>query len=378
MDFIRTLDLISVLSKRSAFLFGPRGTGKTTLILKQLPTSNVYDLLDEQTYLRLTKDSNILEQENPHENSLIVIDEIQKTPKLLDEVQRLMTKKKHRFLLTGSSARKLKREGVNLLGGRARELRLFPLTWKELSDSFDLLQYLNRGGLPSIYTSDEPTEDLRSYIGLYLREEVAAEALTRRVDQFARFLDTLALTNGEELHFQNLSNDSGVQARTLMNYIEILEDTLIGFKLLPYETSKRKAISKSKFYFFDVGVTRVLSRRGEISDGDPLFGRAFEHWIALELRAALEYLRIDLPLQYWRTKTGFEVDFILGDHTAIEVKASTSVTVKHLKGLKALKEEGKFKNYLLISRDVQERQIEGIRIIPWEKALAELWAGAWF
>lgn len=380
MDFIRLLNLNEVLAKRTAFLFGARGTGKTTLISKQLPNARVYDLLEEKTYLRLLRDSQLLEQENPADNSLIVIDEIQKLPKLLDEVHRLITKRKHRFLLTGSSARKLKRQGANLLGGRARELHLFPLTWKEIGgERFDLYKYLNHGGLPSVYLSDEPTEDLKGYVSLYLREEVAAEALTRRIDQFARFLDTIALNNGEELHFENIASDSGIKSRTIMNYVEILEDTLLGFRVRPYEkTLKRKAITRSKFFLFDVGVTAVLARRGELMAGSELFGRAFEHFIALELNAALNYSKSDLPLCYWRTKSGFEVDFVIGDETAIEVKSTQFVSERHLKGLMALREEQKVKKFIVISQDPHERLIEGIRILPWQKALEELWGRNWF
>ena len=291
-DFNRTLDLQAALKQRSAFLFGPRGTGKSTLVRKVFPEARYYDLLDERTYLSLLRDSRLIAEQNPHPDSLIVIDEVQKLPKLLDEVHRLIFEKKHRFLLTGSSARKLKRAGVNLLGGRARELHLFPLTSREIPD-FDLGYYINRGGLPLVYQSDEPLEDLASYVSLYLREEIAAEALTRRVDQFARFLDIVALNNGEELHYKNLSSDSGVPVRTLENYVEILEDTLVGFRVLPFEKAKkRKSITRSKLFLFDLGVTKVLAKRGEVQKGSELFGKAFEHFICLELRAALDYQKI--------------------------------------------------------------------------------------
>jgi predicted AAA+ superfamily ATPase len=380
MDFPRSLNLANALSKRSAFLFGARGTGKTSLIRAQLPKARVYDLLDQRVYLRLLRDMHVLEQDNPRENSLIVIDEIQKLPELLDEVQRLITAKKHRFLLTGSSARKFKRQGVNLLGGRARLLHLYPLTWHELGTSFDLLRYLNQGGLPDIYLSEEPIDDLQGYIGLYLREEVAAEALSRRMDQFARFLDTVALNNGEELHLENLASDAGIKSRTLSNYIEILEDTLLGFRVPPYTMAKnRKVITRCKFYLFDVGVTRLLAGRGAVVPKSELFGRAFEHFIAMELRAALRYLKIDLPLYYWRTRSGFEVDFVLGDRVAIEVKSSDFVTAKHIKGLQALHADAPgLKHRLVISLDRHERLLNGVRIVPWEQALQELWGKAWF
>ncbi|MGK5086552.1 AAA family ATPase [Bdellovibrionota bacterium FG-2] len=356
-------------------MFGPRGTGKSTLFAQTFPHARHYDLLEEKTYLTLMRDSSILEQENPGQNELIIIDEVQKLPKLLDEVQRLVFKNKHRFLLTGSSARKLKRGGANLLGGRARELHLFPLVSQEIPD-FDLNTFLNRGGLPSVYLSEDPLEDLKSYISLYLREEIANEALTRRVDLFARFLDVMALNCGEELHFQNLSSDCGVKAKTLQNYVEILEDTLLGFQVLPFEATKiRKAITRSKFYLFDLGVTRVLAKRGEVVPQGELFGKAFEHFIMLETRAALSYLKKDLPMQYWRTKSSFEVDLILGDSYAFEIKSTDEINPRHLKGLRALREEALLRKYAVIAFVPHRRIIDGIAIIPWQEFLAMLWGG---
>jgi predicted AAA+ superfamily ATPase len=373
--FSRQLNLSKTLESRSAFLFGPRGTGKSTLIRNTYPDARYYDLLQEQTYLRLMRDPSVLAQENPSPSQLIIIDEVQKLPKILDEVQRLIFEKQHRFLLTGSSARKLKHSGANLLGGRARELHLFPLVSTEIPD-FDLTHFLNRGGLPLVYRSDEPLEDLSSYVSLYLREEIAAEALTRKVDQFSRFLDIMALGNGEELHYQNLSSDSGVPAKTIQNYIEILEDTLLGFKVPPFDrTEKRKPIARSKFYLFDIGITRSLAKRGELALGSELYGRAFEHFIALELRAALDYLRTGADLKYWRTKSGFEVDLIVGSELALEIKATTQVTDRHLKGLRALREEKALKKYWIVSLDSHRRTLDGIEILPWKEFLQILWAG---
>lgn len=374
-NFRRKLDVHSTLDTRSAFLFGPRGTGKSTLIRAAYPDAKYYDLLNERTYLRLLHDSSLLDQENPETGSLIIIDEVQKLPKILDEAQRLIFERNHRFLLTGSSARKLKRSGANLLGGRARELHLHPLVSAEIPN-FDLNFFLNRGGLPLVYQSSEPLEDLMSYVSLYLREEIAAEALTRRVDQFARFLDVMAINNGEELHYQNLASDSHVPAKTLQNYIEILEDTLVGFRVSPFEaTKKRKAITRSKFFLFDIGIIRALAKRGEIEPGSELFGRAFEHFIALELRAALHYLKTNAEIQYWRTRSGFEVDFIVGSELALEVKAVSLVNDRHLKGLRALREEKKLRKYWVVSLDPQRRLVDGIEIVPWKEFLEILWAG---
>ncbi len=373
--FRRKLDLAARLEKRSAFLFGPRGTGKSTWIRESLPGARIYDLLDERIYLKLLQRPSILEEEwRVGPQAPIVIDEIQKLPKILDEVHRLISLHDARFLLTGSSARKLKHSGVNLLGGRARELHFYPLTSAEIPD-FDLTHYLNRGGLPLVYLSDEPLEDLRSYVSLYLREEIAAEALTRRVYEFARFLDVMAIHSGDELHYQNLSSDSGVKAKTLQNYVDILEDTLVGFRVPPYEkTKKRKAITRSKFYLFDIGVTRLLARRGEVLPGSELFGKAFEQFIILELRAATDLLGIDLPIQYWRTKSGFEVDVVLGDHAALEIKAVTTVQDHHLKGIRALREENLLRHAWVVSLDSHRRRTaDGIEILPWRDFLGALW-----
>lgn len=193
---------------------------------------------------------------------IIVIDEIQKMPKLMDEVHRLIESKKIKFLLTGSSARKLRRQGGNMLGGRAREALLFPLTWHELGKDFSLLKYLNYGGMPIIYNSLEPLEDLKSYCKNYLNEEIKIEAAVQNYDRFVRFLETMALNNAQELNYEGLSSDCGVPARTLEGYIEVLEDTLIAFELLPFtKTKKRNAVTRSKFYFFDTGIANYLANR---------------------------------------------------------------------------------------------------------------------
>lgn len=378
--FERILDLNATLKSKSAFLFGPRSTGKSTLIKHQLKPDFSYDLLDPQVCIPLIKSPGILFQELGHlQNQLVVIDEIQKIPALLDDVHRLIFHSKHRFLLTGSSARKIKRSGVNLLGGRARELFFFPLTSHEIP-KFDLMRLLNHGGLPDIYLSNEPNDDLRAYVNLYLKEEIAAEALTRNLEAFAQFFDAIALNNGEELHFQNIANDTMMSAKTIQNYIQILEDTLVGFSVPAFKASRRrKAIVRSKFFLFDLGVTNHLARRGKIEKGSELFGKAFEHFIALELRAALRLLKCDHGLSYWRTKSGFEVDFILGKKIAIEVKTTENITDKHLRGLRALKEENMIERYVVIASVPRKRTTtDGIEILPWQSFLEQLWSGKLF
>lgn len=307
---------------------------------------------------------------------VVVIDEVQKLPEILDEVHRLIEGKRQRFLLTGSSARKLKRGGANLLAGRAWWAELFPLTSREIPD-FDLLTYLNRGGLPAIYPSDDSYEELRAYAALYLKEEIQNEALTRKIAQFSEFLELIALSNGEEISYQSIAGDCGVSANSVKNYVQILEDTLLAFQLKAFtKTQKRKAISRSKLYLFDIGVTNSLANRGEIRPASELFGKAFEHFIMMEVRAFLSYARKNVDMYYWRSTSQFEVDLILGDHWAIEIKGATSISDKHLKGIRALKEEGNIKNFAVVSLDQNERKTtDNITVFPWNAFLKRLWNG---
>lgn len=211
---------------------------------------------------------------------------------------------------------------MNLLAGRAWEAGFYPLCSRELPD-FDLPRYLNCGGLPRAGLSPFPAEELKNYTRLYLSEEIKAEALTRRIDNFARFLDVMALQNGKEMHYANVSSDAGVPARTVENYLQILKDTLLGFDVPPFLAARRrKAITRSKFYFFDVGVANELARRAEVLPGSAAFGECFEHWLMTEIRAFLGINRRGEAMQYWRTRTGLEVDLIVGDKLALEFKAT--------------------------------------------------------
>lgn len=374
----RLLDLNKQVTQSSAFLFGPRGVGKSFWIGQQLSSAFMIDLLDSDLYQVLIRRPKAIEEMIPKEAKLVVIDEVQRIPQLLDSVHRLMGAGGRRFLLTGSSARKLRRGAANLLGGRARELNLFPLVSAEI-EQFDLIRYLNHGGLPLIYQSDESGQDLKGYVNLYLAEEVKAEAIVRRFDNFIRFLDVMALTNGEELHFANISSDAGVSARTLEGYLSVLEDTLIGFQVLPYLlTKKRKAISRSKFFFFDLGVTNYLANRGEIKHSSELFGRALEHFVALELRAALSYAHRREPLSYWRTKNGYEIDFVVGNLIAIEVKASRNVSDSDLRSLLAFQEERLVGRCIVICNEPVRRTVRGIEIVPLGEFLRILWSGRYW
>lgn len=372
----RYLNLKNALLKKSHFLFGPRATGKSWLIKHQLQDAQVFNLLDTDTHDRFLKRPGALAEEISKD--LVVIDEIQKNTRLLDEVHRLIEDRGTRFLLTGSSARKLKHGGANRLAGRARSLNFYPLTSHELDD-FDLLKYCSYGGLPLIYQSDDPWLDLKDYTHLYLKEEITAEAIVRRVDHFARFLDVIGLTSGEELNYQQVASDSGVPPRTIANFVEVLKDTLLAFELEPYKkTRNRKATAKSKLYLFDVGVANYLAGRKELSFRSEAFGKAFEHFIIQEVRAYLGYNNKDDSMMYWRTVGGkFEVDLIVGNQFALEIKSFDRFNETSLRGLIELKAETKFKHYLLVSRDPVRRTVQGIEVIGFKEFLERLWKNEW-
>jgi predicted AAA+ superfamily ATPase len=370
----RLLDLSALLAKRSHFLFGPRQTGKTSLVRHSLSKAKIYDLLDSSVFLALGRNPGRLEEELGPGDSIVVIDEIQRLPSLLNEVHRLIESRGIRFLLTGSSARKLRRGGVNLLGGRARIKHLHPLTWRELGDQFDLGRAIARGLLPSVYFSEDPRADLEAYAGAYLQQEIAAEGAARNVPAFSRFLKVAAQCNATIVNFTNLANDAQVARTTVYEYFEILKDTLILHELPAWKkTKKRKPLSSSKYYFFDVGVVAALQER-EFRPGTPEFGEAFETYIMHELSSYVDHVSAE-SLCFWRSASGFEVDFLLGDHTAVEVKAKTNVSHQDLKSLRALAEEKILKRYNCVSLEPRPRKVGDISVLPLRSFLGALWAG---
>jgi predicted AAA+ superfamily ATPase len=372
----RTLDLRALLARKSHFLLGPRQTGKSSLLRHALPGVKVYDLLDTSTYLALSQQPGRLAQEVTARDRVIVIDEIQRLPELLNEVHRLIEERRLRFLLTGSSARKLRRGGVNLLGGRARMAYLHPLTARELGARFDLSRAIQWGLLPSVYFSDDPQADLRAYAGSYLQEEVVAEGATRNAPAFSRFLKVAACCHGTIVNFTNVANDAQVARTTVYEYFEILKDTLIVHELLPWRRSiKRKPLSASKYYFFDVGVAGALQGR-PFTPGSPEFGQGFESYLFHELISYRDYVSGE-PLSYWRSTSGFEVDFILADHTAVEVKAKHAISPNDLKSLVALVEEKRLKRYLCVSLEPRPRRVGAITVLPWREFLEVLWDGGY-
>ncbi len=378
MELQRILNLPNLLSRKSFFLFGPRATGKSTLIKQQLSASTtVIDLLDSRLYLRLLNSPHDLESiiHSDNKSGIVVIDEIQRVPELLNEVHRLIENKKLTFLLTGSSARKLRRGKANLLAGRVWEARLFPLTWKEIPD-FNLERFLRYGGLPPVYLSKYPDEELDAYVNTYLKEEIMAEGLIRKLPPFSRFLHAAALINGEMINFSKLANDCQVPPSTVTEYVGLLEDTLVGFLLPAWtESTKRKAISTGKFYFFDPGITHTLAGTQTLDRNSDLYGKSFEQFIGMEIRAYLSYKRRKLQFSYWRSTHGYEVDFLVGRETAVEVKASQKISQRDFKGLKALEEEKIFKNYILVSQDPINTRDDNFQALYWKKFLDNLWAG---
>lgn len=381
--FKRELDLAEF--RHSLFLFGPRQTGKTYLIQHSLSPDIFINLLDRRDYLRYAKDVSQLSQEVRglrKNRGLVVIDEIQHLPELLNEVQLLMTDKPDFiFILTGSSARKLKRAGVNLLGGRAFVVHLYPLTWEEIGGAFSLDQSLRFGSLPAIRLAKDDKErsrGLRSYVETYLQEEIKAESLTRNIPAFAKFLELAAFENGNVINFQNIAREIGVHSKTVKDYFGILEDTLIGLFLPAFTGSHRKRIVlHPKFYFFDCGVVSAL--HGELSQGlvpgTPPYGRAFEHFIILEIKKKLDYLEREARMSYFRTSDGAEVDVILDFHKeiwAIEIKASKEPKPVELKGLKSFMKDHKFKRAICVCQTPRPYLADKIEFLPWTEFLKQL------
>ncbi len=375
----RKLDLKGLIQKKSHFLFGPRQTGKTSLIKNTLPEVLYYNLLETKTFLDLSRDPELISKSITSKDRVVVIDEIQRLPDLLNVVQRLMDEKKIHFLMTGSSARKLRRGGVNLLGGRARSRTLHPLSFCELGYAFDLEKSINVGLIPSIYFSEEAEEDLKSYVGDYLKEEVAYEGLTRNIPAFSRFLEVAALLNGQMINYTNIANEAQVSRTTIIEYFQILKDTLIAAELPAWnKTIKRKAIATSKYYFFDSGVVRFLQHRKWIHPRSTEYGGGLETYIHHELKTYHDYHVLG-DLYYWRSVSNHEVDFIAVDSVAIEVKSSQNFKTDDLKGLKALKEEKKssLKKFVLVYCGERVLRVDDMDILPVSVFLEKLWSDEW-
>ena len=378
MDIERLFKPLLLLDKKSFFLFGPRSTGKTSLLNREIgakvPSIN---LLQSKYFLPLSSDSSTL-SEMIGDSKFAIIDEIQKLPSLLDEVHHLIEAKGTHFVLTGSSARKLKQDNANMLGGRATKVNFFPFTWKELSDAkiFNLDRILRFGSLPRVYLSETPDQELFDYVDVYLKEEIRMEASIRKLPEFSRFLKTAALGTGKLTNYASVASDIGnISAQSVRNYFEILDDTLLGFVLPAWKSGiSRKSVSTAKHYLFDCGVAHTLSGTKHLDRNSTLYGDCFELFIINEIRAYISYRRRRTEISFWRTKHGDEVDLVLDDGIAIEIKSSKRVTKSDWKGLNNIADEGPWKLRLLVSQDEVERRPEkNLRFVYWEVFLQELW-----
>ncbi len=362
--------------KRSAFLWGPRKTGKTYWINKNYTESPLIDLLKTDIFADYASQPSLLRERYLKYDGLIVIDEIQMVPDLLNEIHWMIENTNVSFLMTGSSARKLRRGHANLLAGRAWRYSMTPLSYLE-TEGFDLEEVFVSGLLPPHFLSVDPIQDLRAYVADYLKEEIAAEAVIQNIPAFAQFLRAAALTSGELLNYTNIGRETGVSAKVVRNYFQILEDTLLGYRVQPWrKVKKRRLIETEKFYLFDVGLTNYLARRFP-QKGTPEFGHALENYILMELKAYQAYRNPELDISYWRTSTGFEVDFILGDmQVALEVKGSSKVHSAHTRGLKALLEEHQVEKAVIVALERHPRILEyGVEVLPWQDFLERLWTG---
>jgi predicted AAA+ superfamily ATPase len=382
----RKLD-IRLPKGKSAILWGARKSGKSAFLKETFPDSLRFDFLRTDLFFEMAKRpallrERILAAEKNRLGHPILLDEVQKVPQLLDEVQALIEDKRLSFMLCGSSARKLKTGHGNLLGGRAWRCHMHPLTWAELDAAGhepELPAMLNRGLIPSHYLDPNGyRRSLQAYVYDYLKEEIMAEGLARNVPAFSRFLDAVAFCQGEILNHSNIARDSGVGSKTIREYFQILEDTLLGYHVEPFAKSRnREVILKApKFYLFDVGVAGILAKRHLEAERGAEFGKAFEHLIFMELAAYRSYAGRDFPIRFWRTKLGLEVDFILGDgETAIEVKGGWRIEKADLRGLEAFREEAKPRRLILVCNEREPRKAGDIDILPWREFFRRLWEG---
>ena len=333
---------------KSCFLFGPRQTGKSTYVKSLLGRDDLYiDLLPQRNYINYAKNPGRLREEivahmKRYGKTLCVIDEIQKIPSLLDEVHELIESQGIRFILTGSSARKLRRGGANLLAGRAYTYHLFPLTFIELGNDFDLTKALRIGCLPVLWASgtEDYREFLQSYTEVYLKEEIAAEGLVRNIGPFSMFLDIVASTDGETVNFSNIARECGVSVKTAQQYFQILEDTFLAYKLPAWTRSVRKRfIAHPRYYLFDPGITNALSHTLGEELHPKIKGRRFEQFVISQLIAIIHYKRLDYQLYYWRTNHGSELDLLICQGRRIlcgvEIKSSRNIVKESLKGVKS-------------------------------------------
>ena len=362
----------------SVFLFGARQTGKSTFLLDTFRDVPSFDLLDYELRSRFSKNPGLLGeilQDSP-DGSLVIIDEIQKVPELLDEVHRLMVRKNMRFILCGSSARKLKKSSSNTLGGRAVPLPFYPLVSAEVPD-FNLVRAVTNGMIPRHYMVENAANRLKGYVEVYIKEEVVEEALVRDLDAFSRFVEVAAIMDGEILNYENIASDCGVSANTVKQYFQILYDTLIGYEIPAYTKAlKRRLMQSPRFYYFDIGIVNYLTGRTSLKPGTAEFGHAFEHLVIQEIIAWLGYFGRKEKLSYWRTYTGIEVDAVIGDaRIAIEIKSANEVKPKHRKGLQEFAKDYPGARLILVTLDRLSRRSGDVECLYVMDFLRMMWSG---
>jgi predicted AAA+ superfamily ATPase len=383
MEKIKRLLNIDLPKGQSAFLWGPRKTGKTTFLKEHFPDSVVFDFLKTDLFIDMAKNPALLRERLLTKSrdilkKPVILDEVQKVPQVLDEVHWLIENRGMSFILCGSSARKLKRGHGNLLGGRAWRYEMFPFVTAELKD-YNLLHILNHGMVPAHYLQEKGYKrSLQAYVQDYLKEEVFAEGLIRNISAFSRFFEALGYSHGELTNYSNIARDCGVDSKTVKEYYQILVDTLLAVRVEPFKKKQnRQVISKApKYYLFDVGVAGFLTKRRLEEEKGEEFGKAFEHFMLMEINAYRSYNLKTFELNFWRTKSGLEVDFVLDrGKVAIEVKGTQRVDKNNLKGLFAFKEEYLPKRAIVVCNEKEKRAYKGIEIMPWRDFLYHLWKG---
>lgn len=376
----RVFDIENQLDE-AMFLFGARQVGKSTLLKERFPNAIYYDLLKSDLRRRLTRNPETFREalSSKPENTLVVVDEIQKIPDLLDEVHWLMVEKKLRFILSGSSARKLKRSGANTLGGRAQPRTLFPLVWPEVTD-FEIDKAVQNGMIPRHYMAKDASDRIEGYVSIYLKEEIQEEALVQNIDAFERFMEVAAISDGEMINYENIASDCGIAAKTVKAYFQILKDTLIGYEIPAYrKVIKRRLVQAPRFYYFDVGLTNYLLGRNSLKRGTADYGHAFEHLVIQEIIAYHGYSRSREVVSYWHTYTNIEVDVVIGEaRVAIEIKSCEEVKTRHKAGLKTFKEEHPEARLILVSLDPITRLSEDKELVYVTDFFKMLWDGEIF
>ena len=384
MVYIKRLLEIKLPERQSAFLWGARKTGKSTFLKNKFPDSLKFDFLKNDLFLEISKNPSLIRErllaaDKKILSKPIILDEVQKVPQVLNEVHWLIENVGLRFILCGSSARKLRRGHVNLLGGRAWRFEMFPLVSAEV-DNIDLLHCLNHGMIPAHYLQKdkECQRSLKAYVEDYLKEEIFAEGLTRNIPAFSRFLDAAGYSHGEITNYSNIARDCGIDSKTVKEYYQILLDTLLAVRVEPFKKRQsRKIITKApKYYLFDVGVANFLRKLWITNQKCEEFGRALEHFILMELVAYRSYKEKDFEINFWRTKTGIEVDFVLGGgEITIEVKGASRIDSSDFYPSEAFAKEYFPKKSLIVCNEKEKRLHGSIQVMPWRDFLAELWSG---